>query len=283
VEEWSKIFMKRFVLLFLTVCILIPSFAYGQTQKADPSNEQPKPLTFDVASVKPTKSDDGIAGIIPSPTGFSARRVLIMQLIMFAYRNINGYQSDQGIILPKQIVGLPGWTMKERYDIDAKLPPEILSSFQNLRAEQQREILQPMLASLLTERFKLKFHYKSTDEELYSLILKNASKLNALSHATNPCSMKWGSNYLDFHDCSIDLLAWNLSFNEDIGRIVVNRTGQTGVYEFHLHWTPLGNEDSENAPSLFSALEEQLGLKLVSTKGKVNTLVVDSIEKPSPN
>jgi uncharacterized protein (TIGR03435 family) len=275
--------MKRFALLFLTVCILIPSSASGQTRKAEPSNERPKPLTFDVASVKLTKSDEGIAGILPSPTGFSARRVAIMQLILFAYRNTNVSQSDLGIVLPKQIVGLPEWTMKERYDIDAKLPPEMLPSFQNLRAEQQRQILQQMLASLLTDRFKLKLHYKPTGEKLYSLILKNTSKLNALSHATNTCTMNWGNDYLDLRACSTDQLAWNLSFNEDIGRIVVDKTGLTGIYEFRLHWTPLENENSESAPSLLSALEEQLGLKLVSTKGTVNTLVVDSIDKPSPN
>jgi len=92
--------------------------------------------------------------------------------------------------------------------------------------------------------------------------------------------LSWAGN-LHFGDCSIDQLALSLSGQDEVGRIVVNKTGLSGTYELRLKWTPYVEEESDGGPSLFSALKDQLGLTLVSAKALVNTLVVDSIEKPS--
>jgi len=86
------------------------------------------------------------------------------------------------------------------------------------------------------------------------------------------------------HDKSIDDFAHFLTFSGLADRIVVDKTGLTGNCEFHLKWTPDAQQGTPDAgPTLFTALEEQIGLKLVSTKSPVDVLVVDHIERPSAN
>jgi uncharacterized protein (TIGR03435 family) len=271
--------VRRIAYLLAAACI--SSSTYAQSRQASPAKEKFTVPAFEVASVKLANPDEHMQ-IMPTGDGFTARRVLIAQLIWFAYRSSDASDAGHGIIKSEQIAGLPGWTTKSRYDIEAKLPPEMLPSFQKLRAEQRREVLQQMLATLLADRFKLRIHFKSTEKAVYALIVKNSSKLKPLS-STDLCLMNWGNDFLDFRNCTIDQFAMNLSTNEDVGRIVINRTGLAGVYDLRVKWTPYEEEPSGGAPSLFSAIEEQFGLKLVSANAPVNTLVVDSIEAPSPN
>ena len=68
-----------------------------------------------------------------------------------------------------------------------------------------------------------------------------------------------------------------------VGRMVVNKTGVTGKYDFSLSWSPAEQPTADSGPSIFTALQEQLGLKLVPAKGPVDVLVVDHVEQPSPN
>ncbi len=83
---------------------------------------------------------------------------------------------------------------------------------------------------------------------------------------------------------AIDMKSLIFSLSNDVGRIVLDQTGLTGKYDFTLKWTPDGQQETaDSGPSIFAALEEQLGLKLVSAKGPVDTIVVDRVEKPSPN
>lgn len=207
-------------------------------------------MAFEVASVKPSGADE-IRGMMPPENGFSARGVLITQLVWFAYRGANA--TERGIIRPDQISGLPAWTAKSRYDIEAKLAPEITPSFQKLRSEQRRKMLQQMMASLLADRFKLRVRFEMKNQPVYELVVKDHSKLKESPSSPNSCLMNWGGGFLDFRDCSADELATNLSSDSDVGRIVVNRTGLQGVYDFHLKWAPNGEETTEG-PSLFSVL-----------------------------
>jgi uncharacterized protein (TIGR03435 family) len=271
---------RKLASIILLGSMLLCSRTNSQPPHQDPQgNDKPEAMAFEVATVKPSGADE-IRGMLPSENGFSARGVLIMQLIWFAYRGPDA--SERGIIRPEQINGLPAWTTKSRYDIEAKLPPEITPSFQKLRSEQRRKMLQQMMASLLADRFKMRIHFEMKNQPVYELVVKDHSKLKESPLTSNSCLMNWGGGFLDFRDCAADELATNLSSDSDIGRIVVNRTGLQGVYDFHLKWAPNGEEAIEG-PSLFSALEEQLGLRLVSTKAPVDMLVVDSIATPSPN
>jgi uncharacterized protein (TIGR03435 family) len=80
----------------------------------------------------------------------------------------------------------------------------------------------------------------------------------------------------------MDTLVGNLS--DTTGRYVINKTGLTGSYDFTLQWTPFAQQgQADSGPSIFAAIQEQLGLKLVPAKGPVDTIVVDRVEKPSPN
>jgi uncharacterized protein (TIGR03435 family) len=91
----------------------------------------------------------------------------------------------------------------------------------------------------------------------------------------------YASGKVTAHEISVEALAANLSFT--IGRIVVNKTGIEGGYDFTLDYAPEGADASDTRPSIFTALEEQLGLKLVPSRGPVDVIVVDHIERPTEN
>jgi uncharacterized protein (TIGR03435 family) len=171
-----------------------------------------------------------------------------------------------------------------RFDIDAKVLSDQAALLQNGTTEQRRAVHGQMLASLLADRFHLIVHYKAADAPVFALTLKDHSKLKESDPAASGgCNMLSWTGNLHFSGCSMNQLALSLSGQDDVGRIVLNKTDLPGIYDFRLKWTPYTDEESEGGASLFSAIQEQLGLALVSSKAPVNTLVVDSIEKPSPD
>jgi len=270
---------KKIALLFVAaVGFLLAS--RGQHAVA-PSGVGSHPLKFDVASVKLARPDESMR-IMPTGDGFVAHSVTAIQLVLFAYHSLDASQPGEGIVKPEQIAGLPGWAKTLRFDFDAKVLSDQADLLQKGTTEQRRAVHQQMLASLLADRFRLVVHYKAGDAPVYALVVKDRSKLRAADPASaGGCNMLFWTGNLHFNDCSVNQLALGLSGQDDVGRIVVDRTGLSGAYEFRLKWAPYNNEESDEGPSLFSALKDQLGLALVSARAPVNNLVVDSIEKPS--
>jgi uncharacterized protein (TIGR03435 family) len=247
---------------------------------APPVDQPTATLTFDVASVHlSAPSTDGHNHIWNDihESHFRTGNLSIRDLIQYAYN------------LPKsQIVGGPGWLDSGMYDIDAKSSSEVdvrLKAMPDGDAAQQKRV---MVRELLKERFSLTTHEETRVLPVYNLVLaKGGAKFQPSDHSGTRIDVGRSRIHVQGSDDTIGLLARELAQSQ--GRLVVNRTGLTGRYDLTLRWTPdetplLNGEPDPNAPpGLFTAIQDQLGLKLESGKGPVPVLVIDHIEPPSAN
>jgi bla regulator protein BlaR1 len=231
---------------------------------------------FEVASIKPAAPGGHGLQIQIAPGGrFVAKNVSVKILIQQAYG-----------VRDFQITGGPGWIGSERYDINAK-------------GEEARtpEQLKPMLQALLADRFKLQIHRETKELPMYGLVVqKNGTKLQESKAGNGPGPrIRMGRGLIEGQGMSMAILANQLG--QQLGRSVTDKTGLTGTYDIKLEWTPdesqgsgpreLGGEGGPPVdtagPTIFTALQEQLGLKLDSQKGAVEILIVDRAEKATEN
>lgn len=259
--------------------------------------------SFEVASIKPNRSGDVRFFISMAPGRFTATGMTTKFLITFAYD-----------VKEFQVSGGPSWINSERYDIDAKEEDSLVEELQKLPPDQRGEQIRLRAQSLLADRFKLTLHRETKELPVYALVVgKNGPKLQeAKPGDTYPNGMKgldgrahggmmrMGRGQLTGQAIPLASLATMLS--QQLGRTVVDKTGLKGNYDFTLQWTPDqsqpamlmgpegGKPGTDNAPppessgpSIFTAIQEQLGLKLESQKGPVEFLVIDHVEKPSEN
>jgi uncharacterized protein (TIGR03435 family) len=185
-----------------------------------------------------------------------------------------------------QIEGGPSWVDGDKYDVAAKADTPL---------EMSREELRPCLQALLAERCRLRTHRETKRGSVYSLaVAKNGPKLKehpGLGAAGISASWGPGNTYIAGTKATMARLAEYLS--GQLGRPVIDNTGLAGEYDFRVEWTPDDNTapfgpPSAGAldaagPSVFAALQEQLGLKLESAKGTIEIVVIDGVEKPSAN
>jgi uncharacterized protein (TIGR03435 family) len=262
---------------------------------AFPSRAQPAaPLAFEVATVKPLDPKNphppsvNVSGDQLSATGMTLR-----ELIKIAY-DLN-YGADQ------QVSGGPAWAGSTRFDIEARMDPVLGEKLEHLASRERERQLEEMVRGLLAERFKLQIHHESTELSVYELVtVKSGSKLMPSvaqapspdqDNATKPRS--WirfaGKGLLEGNDADAATLVTALSMQPEIGgRLVVDKTGLTGKYDFTLKWTPdMGQGTDAPAadagPTLFTALQDELGLKLQPTKAPVDVIVIDHVELPTEN
>lgn len=270
------------------------------------SANQPLP-SFEVASVKPSHSSDNRRGIWINPGRFTVENASLKSIIMFAY----DAKSDS------QISGGPDWIKSETFNIDAKEDEAQAAELQKFPPEERDKRLRLMVQSLLAERFHLKVSRQTKELPVYALVVAKGGPKLTKSAAPPPSSdgqeapsgqrpvrrgiRLSGRGDLSGMDAPIGMLAEVLSRQREAGgRVIIDKTGLTGNYDWTLHWTPESPaplfKGADNAstpdntpapdttgPTLFTALEEQLGLRLESQKGAVDTLVIDSVEKPSEN
>ncbi|MGH9345183.1 MAG: M56 and DUF3738 domain-containing protein, partial [Terriglobia bacterium] len=275
----------------------------AQTTAAEPSGAKPK---FEVASIKPDKSGrENLFRIRVAPGyRFYADNITPQQLIEIAYQ-----------VKDSQLTGGPNWINSTHYDIEAKPSDSLARSFSKLSLsklsrDQGQQQLRQMLQSLLADRFKLRLSRATKELPIYALVVaKHGPKVHPVS--TEPARnasigrknrmarMGRGELYLKYAPLTMfaDMLSRRL------GRIVVDETGLKGNYDFTLKWTPdesqnrmfqgppgnrnqpMGNPappPETSGPSVFTAIQEQLGLKLKAEKGPVEVLVIDHVEQPSP-
>jgi len=199
-------------------------------------------------------------------------------LIAFAYNVPFGFEG-------KRVLGGPEWMANDQYEIQAKIEDSLYAAMQKMTPAQQREQVDLMEQSLLAERFKLKVHFETREMPAYTLVIaKGGPKLTAAKDGeVSRLSM---GNEMTATATTIDQWIHSPFMG---GRTVVDQTGLTGAYDFTLTWSEqtvvsgAGQESGTDAPSLFTAVQEQLGLKLVPTKAPVEVIVVDHVEKPSEN
>jgi len=217
-----------------------------------------------VASVKPNNAVDARGLTEYSPGGrFTATATTVASLIRSAYR-IQGYQ----------LVGAPGWFSAKRYDISAKAD------------ESPAPTQQTLLRALLKDRFKLVVHEETREMPVFALVLARSDgrlgpKLVRSDSACAGCGARSNSGSFSGKAVPISQLAASLGFF--VGRFVVDKTGLAEGYDMELTWTPdEAAGGGADGPSLFTAIQEQLGLKLVPERGPVNVLVVDRAAEPVP-
>lgn len=233
-------------------------------------------FTYDVISIRPSKANEGMS-LQPSSDGILIPNTTLLQLIFNAY-NVNG---TSNISKDYQVSGLPGWALSSRFNVEAKMDMNTMVALQRLPPKEQWRQRQFMLQALLEDRFKLKIRHGTKELPIYALVFaKGGFKLKE-SQATRMGGMA-GEGRINFTALSIDDFTFTLS--GDVDRVVVNKTGLKGKYDIALRWTPDEMQSTtDSGPSIFTALQEQLGLKLEPTRGPVNILVIDHVEKPSAN
>ena len=271
--------------------LILPS-ARAQTTQA---SSAPLP-SFEVTSVKPDRSGGTGAHIRLPPGRFIATNVTAKMLIEFAYE---GNQARLWL-RDNQVSGGPSWLSSERYDIEAKVEDSLVEQgAERLPFNQKAAPIRLMLQSLLSDRFKLKVSHTTKELPVFALVITNkGSRLTESTHQEP--MMTAGSGEIAGLAKSVGALADILSRLPELeGREVVDETGLKGTYDFTLHWTPDQSQATtfkrpspaaestplpeSSGPSLFTAIQEQLGLKLESSKGPVELLVIDHIERPTEN
>jgi uncharacterized protein (TIGR03435 family) len=193
--------------------------------------------------------------------------------------------------------GMPAWLASDPYDVQAKMGDETLAAFQKLSKQEQMMLRYRMLQPALEDRLKLKVHRDTKIARTYDLViargglkLKEADPSNTYENGikvpegmSRQGIMQVQSGILRGQAITMARLAGQLSGLVD--GPVTDKTGLTGKYDVILDWAPdarsAASEDS--GPSIFTAVQEQLGLKLEPTKGPVDALVIDHVEKPTEN
>jgi uncharacterized protein (TIGR03435 family) len=221
---------------------------------------------FEVETIKP--SDPNAKGTSFRVTG---RHIImsnqpVANLIALAY----GLQG-------KQIVGGPAWLETDRYNIDGVADVE---------GEPNLKQMQEMYRKLLAERFGLAAHMEKKEMAVYALRVGKGGVMNLAKSKGDPNGepdQNGGPRGMTFANCSMGEFSLMLQFMMD--RPVVDETGIAGRYDFAMSWTPQDTEttDANAPPGIFTAIQEQLGLKLEPAKAPTDVLVVDKVERPSAN
>jgi uncharacterized protein (TIGR03435 family) len=243
--------------------------------------------TYDVATIKPSdpNANGGGAGIRPNGS-FYTRSQSLKGIVCAAYE-----------VRAFQCVGGPGWLESDHYDIEAKPDSATTEQLLKLDPKQRGLVHQRMQQALFADRLKLKVHYETREMPIFALVVaKGGLKMHEAKAGDTYESGLKGSNGKAFgggsfsvgngkmiaQGISIDGLAGQLAATTS--HVVSNKTGLTGVYDFTLQYA---NSDppplDSTAPSIYTALEEQLGLKLEPAKGPVKVLVIDHVERPAEN
>jgi uncharacterized protein (TIGR03435 family) len=233
------------------------------------AQEQPGPV-FEVASVKPGNPNNPRVSYFVDPGGrFIAINITLKTLIGFAHH-----------VGPNRMAGGPGWLDSAKFDIEARPG----AAFARIPEPAGSEQIPLMLQSLLADRFKLALHRETREEQVYTLALaKSGVKLRESTDAEAEDPHRGimpAPSGVRGMAAPIGVLAGLLS--GQLGRPVIDKTGLTGKYDFELKWTP-DNAPAPDGPSLFTAVQEQLGMRLESVKSPVEVVVIDHVEKPDAN
>ena len=251
------------------LCFAIPAAAW---QTPDSHEADVHPLAYDVVSVKPDHSNGPYSSWWrTSPDGMSAN-VPVRGLIMSAYH----------LVMTDQISGLPEWAESTQFDVEAKMDADTMAAYNKLSKEERWKQSDLMLQAILAERFNLKIHHELKQLPVYQLVIAKGGPKLKKSPSDAPSGYSVYSGRLNGQGIEISSLTYTLSGT--VGRLIVDKTGLAGKYDIDLKWSmDDAPAASDPAPSIFTALQEELGLKLESTKAPVDTIVVEHLDKPSEN
>ncbi|MDE3198170.1 MAG: TIGR03435 family protein [Acidobacteriota bacterium] len=260
------------VAIFLLAFLLFPAPALYAQQPAEPPR-------YEVASVNPAADDDPRMVFHIGPDGsLSATGITLRRLMMTAYE-VQGFR----------IAGGPAWVSSRRWDIQARpnraaAPPQV----------------HRMLRELLEDRFQLRVRPETRNMPVYDLIAdRKGAKVPASRDTQGPYEIHIGPGTVELTNASSSTFASQLTYA--LAHQIVDKTGLSGSFDFKLEWTPEPGEDggpttsglppgmpdpappNKDRPSIFTAVREQLGLRLVPARGPVDVVVIDSVRMPTAN
>lgn len=219
---------------------------------------------FEVASVRPA-NDDGHHDSDSDPGRYLVHNLTLKRLIAYAW------EVDEG-----EVFGGPGWADSQGWDINARIPAEY--------AKRTPDQFLKMIQNLLADRFQLVIHREPRRISGYALVVtKKGSKMTLAKPSGNDSDFRSNNTHLLATNVTMQGFARRLSRDRDIGKAVDDETGLTGKFDFELNWArEQAKEDGSNddRPSIFAALQEQLGLKLEPAKVPIQAIVIDRAEKP---
>jgi uncharacterized protein (TIGR03435 family) len=297
--------MKRF-LLTGAVAVLVLGMVCGQAGVAQAASSAVAAvatdtaaalaINFEVVSIRQSKDRTAprVRSMPANGDGMTFTNVPMAMVILYACRFGN----------PTLTTGLPEWTWTDRYDVAVKVADSNVAAYHALTKEQRSA----MLLRVLQDRLKLRTHFEMKPVLVYDLLVaKNGPKMKAaIPGDTYPNGFKAAPGQTILYTPPGQMVAQGATIAElasrmsdlgdySLGRQVFDKTGLTGKYDFSLQWTPdmksAGDSDSDggqqavdgSGPTLFTAVQEQLGLKIDSVKEPVKSLVIDHADRPSEN
>lgn len=265
------------------------ALAWAQQRQVVPSAPQLLPVAgptqpalipeFDVAAIHqhiPEPHEHNSIYSSSSDGHFRAENVSLIGLIHWAFA------------MPEsRILNAPGWAGSTYFNIDASSDPSVDAELKSLTGSAGVAEKQKMVQKMLADRFRLAIHLETRELPVYDLVV--ARGIPALGDGkSDGTTINHGRDHLEVQASnSVGVLAEELAM--EVGRPVIDRTGIDGRHDLKLRWTPDSglaggaNPDANAPPSIFTALEEQLGLKLKPAKGPVEVLVIDHALMPSEN
>ncbi len=238
-----------------------------------------EPAQYEVASIKPNTSDDVRLAFRIEPDGTVAATGITLKRLMMTAFNVQGFR----------IVGGPGWVASRRWDLQAKHDGAIAP-----------DQIRQMLRTLLEDRFQLRSHSEVRKMPVYELVVDgNGSKVPAAKDSDAKETVRVAGGSIRLTNATPATFASQLSYA--LGGPVINKTSLSGQFDFAIDWTPQPGEDggpttsglppgtevqsaaTADGPSIFTAIREQLGLRLKSGRGPVEVVVIDEVQMPSVN
>ena len=261
---------------------------------------------FDVVSVKPLQPDGKMRiGFRYVPDGIQAETVTVSTLVWNAYGGFTRLPTDDSV------TGLPDWARTENFTVYARMSVAQMAEFARLSRDQQVQRREEMLQALLADRFKMQAHRELKQVPDYELVIaKGVPKLKESVDPNGPkdkdgkpltsMTMRGPGNFQAQAFSMGQLTGFLGEPFVGAGRIVKDKTGLTGKYSFTLNFAMQGNPTGppggaapvapaappaadDSQPSIFTALQEQLGLKLQPGTGTIDLVVIDHLERPAAN
>ena len=271
--------------LLLAATLTLPVFASQQSASPAPADQRPR---FEAASVKPNQSPDAGINNRFSPGRFAYVNTPVEQFVYLAFN----FPSDR-------VVDVPDWARREKYDITATHNPQYQAFSPQVRA---------MLQRLLEERFSLQTHRETRDMLVYELVKTRSDGLGPRLRISGVDCSPGGT--ADKAQCGTRIstglidgrfVNWRMVVDQlpsATGRAVIDKTGLNGMFDVRLEWSPdpavMRSPEAAAAAraaaatpgervDIFTALQEQLGVKLQSARAPLEVLVIDKLERPTPD
>ncbi len=236
---------------------------------------QAAPPAFEVVTIKPSDALTRGGGSGWEPGGRYSANLPGSMLVQIAYG------TPQRTLLGYQLIDAPAWLKNARYDITGKTRSDLTSTDVAQLAKKGTQYLQ----SLLADRFKLRVHHETRQLQRYRLVRARADgrhgprlRPTTCADPAEACILQHGPNRYKFEGVTIARLAADLSGN--LSQVIADDTGLAGRFDVELEWS-LDQNESDDKPSLFTAIQEQLGLRLNFERNPVDVVVIDHVERPT--